>query len=208
MLIETAGSGHNEMVMIGLALYGLWVFRKGLMTVGFLLLVASAHIKWITAALAGLVVVAHLRDIDGARARVLQALKLIGIGAVATAVLYLPFWAGGDTFAATRRLMVESQTGGGAPATPPSYFAVFAAVVAVAFGVVARYGQRFVLEMAAAVSLAFVTFLFPWLFPWYLIPAGALLAAGPRSRLNVCLLVSLTAISIVVVSLWARLISR
>ena len=73
-------------------------------------------------------------------------------------------------------------------------FAAFAAVVALAFVVVARSGRRWLLELSAVVSLAFVTFLFPWLFPWYLMPAGALLAVGPLSRLNVCLLVSLTAI--------------
>jgi hypothetical protein len=207
VLLETAGSGHNEMVMIGLALYGLWLFRTGRTSLGFLLLVASAHVKWITAALAGLVAVAHLRDIQGARARATAAIKLIAVAAGATTVLYLPFWAGADTFAASLRLMLEGRTGAGAPATPPSHFVVFAVVALVAVGVVARHGHRFAVEMAATVSLAFVTFLFPWIYPWYLIPAGALLAAGAQYRLNVALLVIVTGTAIQFVARWASLIS-
>jgi hypothetical protein len=207
VLIETAGSGHNEMVMIGLALCGLWVFRSGRTILGFLLLVASVHVKWITAALAGLIAVAHLRELPGARARVVAAIKLVSAGAAATVVLYLPFWEGGSTFGATLRLMVEGRTDPGAPAIPPSHHLVFAVVTLIALAVVVRHGHRFLLEMAAIVSLTFVTFLFPWVYPWYLIPAGALLAAGAPSRLNVALLVIATATSIQFVARWAQLIS-
>jgi hypothetical protein len=103
--------------------------------------------------------------------------------------------------------MVEGRTGAVASATPASHYVVFALIAAIAFGIVVRHGHRFVPEMAAIVSLAFVTFLFPWIYPWYLIPAGALLAAGAPSRLNVALLVIVTLTSIQFVARWAKLIS-
>src|SRR5204863_3445741 len=68
-LIETAGSGHNELLMMGLALAGVRVMRAGRTIPGYLLLLASIHVKWTTAGLAGLAALAELRDTGGARAR-------------------------------------------------------------------------------------------------------------------------------------------
>ena len=52
-LIETAGSGHNEMVMIGLALPGCWSSRAAAPASGFRAAGGSAHVKWVTAAAVG-----------------------------------------------------------------------------------------------------------------------------------------------------------
>ena len=112
-LIETAGNGHNEMVMIGLALLGMVVSARGRAGAGFALVVASAHVKWITAALAGLMVVARLRELDGTRARARALGRFAAIAAAVTAAVYAPFWAGLGSIGALRRLMIEGRGGPG-----------------------------------------------------------------------------------------------
>jgi hypothetical protein len=209
-LLETAGSGHNEMVMIGLALLGVLQVRRERPTLGFVLLLASIHVKWITAALAGLVALAVLRDIDGARPRARAAARLLALAVGVTAALYAPFWAGLRSVSATRRLMLEAARSDASKAGVVSAINVvlFAAVVVIAVGVVARQGRRVVLEMSAMVCLAFVTFMFPWVFPWYLLPAAALLAIGPLTRLNGSLGIIVTAASMFLMAFWAVIVPR
>jgi hypothetical protein len=207
-LIETAGNGHNEMVMIGLALLGMVVIARGRTGVGFALVVASAHVKWITAALAGLVVVARLRELDGTRARARALGQFAAIAAAITAAVYAPFWAGLGSIGALRRLMIEGRGISGGGGLTPAALLPFAAVVALAIVVVARTGRRWLLELSAVVSLGFVTFMFPWVLPWYLLPAAALLAVGPVSRLNGGLTIVVTGASMFVMAFWAVLIRR
>ena len=108
-LIETAGSGHNEMVMMGLALAGMYLMRQGRTNLGFVLLVCSVHVKWVTAALLGLALVAHAsrhrRRAARAPGRWQSWLRL---PPRVTIVLYAPFWAGADSMAAVRRLLIAS----------------------------------------------------------------------------------------------------
>ena len=80
------------------------------------------------------------------------------------------------------------------------------AVALIATAVVARKGRPAVLEMGATVSLAFVAFIFPWVFPWYLLPAAALLAPGPVTRTNGSLVVIVTAASMFLMAFWAVLV--
>jgi hypothetical protein len=62
--------------------------------------------------------------------------------------------------------------------------------------------------MSAIVSLGFVTFLFPWVFPWYLLPAAALLAIGPVTRLNGSLGIIVSAASMFLMAFWAVIVPR
>jgi hypothetical protein len=192
--------------MMGLALAGVYLMRQGRTNVGFALLVCSVHVKWVTAALLGLALIAHLRDLDGVRARARALVKLTAIAAALTIVLYAPFWAGADSMAAVRRLLSASPNAS-APSTERLVNALaFVALVIVAAAVVARRGHRFMLDMAALVSAGFVLFVFPWIFPWYLLPAVTLTAVGPLSRTNGCLLVGVTACSVYLMQLWAVLL--
>jgi hypothetical protein len=206
-LIETAGSGHVELVMTGLAMLGLFYWRRRQRTLGFIVLMLSIHVKWVTAALAGLVVIAHVRDIAGVRARALALAKLAAIAAVVTAGLYAPFWTGWTSIRATWWLLVGSRSDvGKAGAVSLVHVALFAAVAVVAGTVVARRGQAVVLEMAAMVCLGFATFIFPWVFPWYVLPAAALLAVGPVNRLNGSLTIIVTAASMFLMAFWAVMV--
>ena len=62
--------------------------------------------------------------------------------------------------------------------------------------------------MSAMVCLAFVTFMFPWVFPWYLLPAAALLAIGLLTRLNGSLGIIVTAASMFLMAFWAVFVPR
>jgi hypothetical protein len=207
-LIETAGNGHNEMVMIGLALLGMVVIARGRPGAGFALVVASAHVKWITAGLAGLVVVAQLRELEGTRARARTFARLAAIAVAVTVAVYAPFGTGLGSLAALRRLMSDGRSATAGGGMTAAALIPFAGAVALAVVVVARTGRRWLLELSAFVSLAFVTFMFPWVLPWYLLPAAALLAVGPLSRLNGGLTVVVTGASIFVMAFWAVLIRR
>jgi hypothetical protein len=208
-LVESAGSGHNELIMMGLALLGVLVARRGRPNAGFALLVASAHVKWITAALAALVAVARVRDAAGARRRVREAAILATLAAAITAALYAPFWAGLHGMTATSRLLGATRTDVSRAGTISSVnLVLFGAVVLVAVAVVGRRGRPLVLDMAAVASLGFVTFVFPWVFPWYMLPTVALLAVGPPTRLNTGLLIVAGAASMLLMAFWAVLQPR
>ena len=139
-LLETAGNGHNEMVMIGLALLGMVVIARGRTAAGFALVVASAHVKWITAALAGLVVVARAaragRDArPGARTRAIRGHRRRGHRRRLRAVL-----GRAREHRRLRRLMIEGRGVSGGGGLTPAALILFAAVVALAIVVVARTG--------------------------------------------------------------------
>ena len=205
-LIETAGSGHNEMVMMGLALAGLLVMARGRSSLGFVLLVASVHVKWVSAAVVGLVLIAHLHELDDWRARARQLAKLLAVAVAVTVVLYLPFWAGSDSMAAVRRLMLDSRNAAGDKVMRLGNLLPFGAVVALAIALVTRYGRRFAIDMAAAVNLAFAVFVFNWIFPWYVLPALPLLAVGPLSRTNGVLLLATSVCSVFLMKYWTLLV--
>jgi alpha-1,6-mannosyltransferase len=205
-LVEAAGSGHNELVMMGLALLGVLVARRGRPNTGFALVIASAHVKWITGALAALLALAGVREAAGARARLLELGRLVAVAAAVTVVLYAPFWAGMRGLAATGGLLGTTRTDVSAAGTiSATNLILFAVVVAIAAALVLRRGGPVALDAAALVSMAFVTFVFPWVFPWYILPTVALATVGPRTRLNVGLLMIAGAASMFLMACWAVL---
>jgi hypothetical protein len=204
-LVETAGSGHNEMVMMGLALAGLCLMTGRRPALGFVLLVCSVHVKWVSACVLGLALIARLRDLDGAGARAKELARLTAIAVGVTIVLYLPFWAGGETGATVRRLLLASRDPSGAKTFHLASLLIFGSLVLLAIGLVAKHGGRFVLDMSAAVSLAFVALLFNWLFPWYLLPAVVLLSASRLSLVSGLGLVAVTTCSIYLMAHWSVL---
>ena len=209
ILLETAGSGHNETVMMGLALWGILVARRGRPLLGFAIAVLSVHVKWVTAALVALLIVEQIRDRDDLGSRARELAKLVGIAVLATVALYAPFWADSPTLGSTGQLITGLQSSrsgrSGAPVRVWNLLA-FAVLAILAAAVTWRGGRRVVLEMAAIVILAFVILVFPWLYPWYLVPALVLLAVGPPSLVNRAYLVAATVLAVVLMLRWATLI--
>jgi len=201
VLLESAGSGHNEPVMMALALGGLVVAGKGKPNLGFALLVCSMHVKWLTVTLVGLVALARLREIDGWRARSRELATMLAIAVGITVALYLPYWAARGATSGVRRLLAQGEI-------PLSHYAGFAALVLIAIAVVVHSGRRRLIEMAALTCFGFFLLVFGWLLPWYLIPAIALVAAGPFTRLNATLFVLTTIVSLFLMASYAVLLPR
>jgi len=205
VLLETAGSGHNETIMMALALGGLVAAGKGRANLGFALLVFSLHIKWVTAALVGLVAIARLREVDGWRARSRELATMLAIAGGITVALYLPYWVGRGAISGVQRHLAHGHGEAGIPVFDK---VCFAAIVLTAVGVVARTGRRLLLEMAVLAFLAFIFLMYPWLLPWNLIPAIMLLAVGPFKRVNATLFAATTLVSLFVMAQWAVLVPR
>jgi len=182
VVLETAGSAHNDIVMMGL-------------------------VKWVTGGLLGLVAIARLREIEGGRARARELAKLAAIVVGITLAVYLPFWTGLASITAPTRLL-----GGGhaVPGPRAAYLIAFLVVVAISAVVVVRSGRRHYLEMAAVVCLAFVAFVFPFTLPWYLLPSIVLLAAGQATsaptRPNLALSIITTALALLLMLGWAYIV--
>jgi hypothetical protein len=204
VLIETAGNAHNEMVMMGLAMAGLVMASKGRRHLGFALIIASVHVKWVTAPLAAFVAIAWLGEIKGVRARAREVGTLLLVAVALTVAIYLPFWASGGIVSTTKRMLALGSAHGETNAAR----LLFLATMAISVVVVARSGSQHVLEMAALACLAFVLFVFPWWLPWYLVAPFTLLAVGPFARLNTTLFALTTLFSLLLMANWALLVPR
>lgn len=180
-LLETAGSGHNEAVMMAPALWGFLLASQGRRRLGYLLMLLSLHVKWVSGAL---LLVAFVRDLQDARGHRLRFTAEIGGVAIASAVaLYAPFWEAARTFEVTLQLVGRGRAMVGATDAGPGVLGIssFLALCAGAMFVACRHRDR-ALESAAAVMLGFVVLVFDWAYPWYTIPALLLLAATRLDR--------------------------
>lgn len=99
LLLESAGTAHLDAVMMAVAVGGLAVMatgRSGSFRTGLLLLGASALIKPVTIPLLGLAALGRLWQPGGWRAIVGRWLVDIGAILGLAAVLFAPYWSGGD----------------------------------------------------------------------------------------------------------------
>jgi len=94
LLLEGAGNGHNDLVMMALALGGLLAFQRKRPWLGYVLLLLSVMVKYVSALLVLFYLAAWLREQEGYRAR----LRLLGLaaamGLLVFVVGYGPFWEG------------------------------------------------------------------------------------------------------------------
>jgi hypothetical protein len=188
-VIEGAGNGHNEPIMMALALAGLAWWYEGKRARAMVALTLSTLVKFVTGVLPLLLIAQALAQPAPPRRRLALAVKLAGIGAALLVALYAPFGATPAQWglAATGDLVVNGRAvvGGAAPQLLGLRVAVFALGVAAAVAVAARAAVRAAapraIELGAALSLLFVLTVFEWRFCWYVIPAAALAAAAAPS---------------------------
>src|SRR5262249_40394506 len=97
ILIEAAGSGHNDVVMVTYALAGLLLFARGHPLLGLAVIVYSVPVKYLTGVLALLLLVYWASR----QANWREAAAMVGrvgiTGAAIIGALYLPFWRGPET---------------------------------------------------------------------------------------------------------------
>ncbi|HEX6655664.1 MAG TPA: hypothetical protein VF153_05570 [Candidatus Limnocylindria bacterium] len=214
ILIEVAGSGHNDAVMMAFALLGLLLAIRGRLLVGLAVLLLSVMVKYLTGLLVLFFVVRCLARAGSWRQTAALAARMGAVGALVVGALYLPFWAG---LATLERLGVVGApfknfvrywlrdllagvlaTGGDigqarAAAEPYVAWGLYLGfgllVVALAKAAAAhRSDWSRVLNVWGIASLAFVMFVYGWNLPWYLVPTLATASVAIESRAGMRLL--------------------
>lgn len=233
ILIETAGSGHNDGIMMAFAFAGLLLLTSKRRLLGVAVLLVSVLVKYITAILllfAGVVVLLKEKTWRAA-ARV--ALQMAVVTALAAAALYLPFWpfvqspaqegsAGSALRAAmpnpvfyvlreglTRILDAVTQSSQASQSVslflPYALNAVFVLLLAVA--VVRLIRERSDWPQAIA-SWGVMTFIYLFLvfgggFAWYTVAPLMIAVVGQQNRSNRLLLLASAAAGVVLMLFYA-----
>jgi hypothetical protein len=191
VLFETAGIGHNEAIVVGLALAGVWLVLRGRPWAGLVALLVSADVKSVTASVALFVAARFIFQGEGARVRARRVVGIIGVAALVVLALWAPFWAGTGVFGTAKALLTKGSelgVGGGSDRLPAARIAIFCALIAGCTVWAARGSLSRALNSSAAVGLVFLLWIFPWSLAWYSIPPLALAIASRRSRENTVLL--------------------
>lgn len=191
VIVETAGMGHNEPLMLALALGGLFLAGRGQTARAWLALVLSFDVKQVTGALLGPYAsrfVFHTRQ-----RRAMRAAMLVGVGAAVLVVLWAPFWSTSFSVETWRALLLrgDGMAPGGRP-TGTSLAALlgFAVVGLAGCAAAARAPLMTVRDIAAVLMLLFLVLIYPFKYPWYVVPVIGLAAAGARSMVNTVLLLA------------------
>jgi hypothetical protein len=103
VIYETAGNGHNDIVMAFFIVLALWTQTRGRFTLAALALTAGALVKFIPLLLLPITITAALRTLPSPRNRT-SFLLITSIACATLAVaVYAPFWRGGDPVDFQRR---------------------------------------------------------------------------------------------------------
>jgi MYXO-CTERM domain-containing protein len=184
-VLESAGSGHNEALMMALALGGLWWWRRRRFALASAALTLSVLVKFVTAALPLLLLASELaRPAPGTRRARLLA-TVLGVSTALALALYLPFGVGPSHWGlgASQSLIAQGHalTGGPAPELVGLRLAVFGLAVVAALVITVRWPVASDVELAAVLSLLFVAVVFQWRFCWYLVPGATLVSVAAPS---------------------------
>jgi len=192
VLIESSVSAHNEPVMMALCLVGVLWTAQGRVMAGWTALLLSVMVKYVSGAVALLVAVRVVAAEPTWRRRTARAALLLLVGVALLAAFYAPFWRGTAGFKTvidlvTRGRAIKGESG--AHGAGPLVLIAYAALGATGAFLACRGPWSWVLDLSAALSLAFVL-VFPWMLPWYFTPAIALAAGAARTPANRALLVT------------------
>jgi len=198
ILIETAGSGHNEAAMVTFALLGLLLVVRGRLLTGLVVLVVSVLVKYATGLLLILVVARQLAEERAWRERAAKAGLMAIIVVLLVAGLYFPFWPGAERvgwlLVGSSPMLNSMQNVVGLAlraalegllavlpfardqATLDAYVvwglnAVFGLLVLAFVRTVAHQGVGWlrVLELWGLATLTYVVLIYAGAFPWYLV---------------------------------------
>lgn len=206
VIYETAGNGHNDIVMVFFILLGVWALLRGRFTSAALAFVAGALIKFIPMLLLPVVLAAGLRALPTLRSRLYYLLVTFVAGAVLIAASFAPFWRGGDILGLQRRagLFTTSLPAVVQAQLEPSLGAevsqrIVARVAALLMGAVVllqtwrtwrRPGWLSPVRASAHILLFYLLFTCLWFQPWYALwplALAAILPEGATARLAVLL---------------------
>ncbi len=224
-LVETAGNGHNDILMVALLLLGVWLAQHGRWRAATLALALAALAKYFAALALPVYAVLLLRERRGWRARLAVAAQMGGLALVCAAALYAPFWAGGQVlwwlsggtalnqalnspYMLTERVLPPLlERLGLAPAAHAEQLAtrlngligraVMAAACLLACAAVWRRPsfERF-MQSCFGMLLAILLLGLPWFWPWYTLWGLALAPFGWRPARHAALLLSASSLAI------------
>jgi len=206
VIYETAGNGHNDIVMVFFILLGVWALLRGRFTSAALALVAGALIKFIPMLLLPVALAAGLRALPTLRSRLYYSF-ITGVACVVLiAASFAPFWRGGDILGLQRRasLFTTSLPAVVQAQLEPSLGAevsqrIVARVAALLMGAVVllqawrtwrRPGWLTPVRASAHILLFYLLFTCLWFQPWYALwplALAAILPEGATARLAVLL---------------------
>jgi alpha-1,6-mannosyltransferase len=200
VVYETAGNGHNDIVMVFFILLGLWALVRGRYSWAALALIAGGLIKFIPLLLLPVAVAVSLRALPDWRVR-LRYVLVTGLSAVVIAVAaFAPFWRGGDILAVQRRgtlfttsvpalVQAQLEAGLGVDASQRMVTAPAALLTAAAVGYQAWRAWRTPagradwltpVRAATHILLFYLLFTCLWFQPWYTLWPLALAALLPE----------------------------
>jgi hypothetical protein len=199
VIVETAGEGHNDAVMIVAVLLALWALHRRWPVVATAALVVAVLTKYIPVlfALPCLVYAWRARLITP-RALALSAVAALVIAAAA----FAPFWAGDETFEGVRQAgyphFIASTSGALLKVLPDSLLATrllrlalalatVLVVVRVSFTMTGRIDD--LMRACAAIALTYVLVSSPLFWAWYVLLPIVLLI-GARNLMLVCVLMA------------------
>jgi len=206
VIIEGAGEGHNDALMVVAVVLSLWCLRRHAVVAAAAALTAAVLTKWIPAFFGPAYLAYAWRN------RLITWRSVLGGAAViagVTGAAYWPFWAGANTFAGLARVggprLVASATAGFAPilADHPTAYALVRVGAAATMAIAVIYAagttrtMRDLVRACAVIALTFVLLAAPLYWPWYVVMPIALLALAE----DVPLIIVLTATSRIVAPL-------
>ncbi len=97
------GGGHNDVMMMTLVLLALYLLVKGRKWPGFVFLCLSVLIKYVSLILVVALVIYLVYRREGTRERLRDLASYAAVFLLIAVLLFLPFWAGTNTFASTLR---------------------------------------------------------------------------------------------------------
>ena len=207
VIVEFAGEGHNDALMIFLVLVAVWLTVRARVVSGALTLFAGVLVKYLPLILAPAQMV-YLWRRSRRRSQLLLYLLLASVGAlVLAALLYLPLWAGQETFAGVR----ESGRPGWWASAPGALFVSLVQVIpgpealliasVVPSALFALYlsarswnvrDDDSFLAACADIALAYTLVASARYWPWYVALPIALMALSPnRAYLSIVVVLSL-----------------
>jgi hypothetical protein len=223
ILIETAGSGHNDGAMMTFALLGLLLASTGKLLLGLAALMLSVMVKYLTGLLLLFFVVRCLAKAASLRHAALLGARMAAVAIPLTFAFFLPFWVGPETLERLTTVGSPFKTGvrvvlrdslAGVLASGADFEQARAAVepyvilgLHLAFGALVlllakailadRRGWPGVLESWAVASLVYMALVYGWNFPWFLISALATTCLVLKTRMSLRLLALSHGLSIV-----------
>lgn len=208
LLIETAGSGHNDAIMMSFALGGLLLATHNRFTGAIALITLSILVKFLTGLLAAGLGIALIARCATWGDRLRTALVYGGVATLTAALAFAPFWYGLDSLigplahaagapsvgfvrVALREFLAQWWFAGqGAEAGRQLAEAAAARIVYLFFALVVAIGLWRVwrdprlgelMDQWGIASLFYLAVVYSWNFPWYLVSTLATTIPAPPS---------------------------